>query len=167
MIRSALLAAVALGAAPLAAMPAPPAPEFVKMAGASDLYEKTSSQLVMKSAKHAEVKSFASMMVADHGKTTADVTAAAKKDGLKPMPPKLMPAQAKMIADLKAAKPADREKVYVDQQVTAHQQALDLHTAYSTGGDKPALKQASAGAVPIVQAHLDKIKSIQSSMGGR
>ena len=163
MTRTALLAAALLAATPLAAAPmvaAPPAAEFVKMAGASDLYEKTSSQLVLKTTKDAKVKAFARMMVADHGKTTADVTAAAKRDGLKPMPPKLMPKQAKMIAELKATSAGQRDKVYLTQQVAAHEEALALHTAYSTGGDKPALKAASAGAVPIVETHLNEVKTL-------
>jgi putative membrane protein len=159
-----LLAAIAI-AAPAVAAPTTKAPEFVKMAGASDLYEKTSSQLALKSATNPKVKAFAQMMISDHNKTTADVTAAAKSDGLTPKPPKMMPEQVKMISELKAAKGADMEKVYVRQQVTAHEQALALHTTYSQGGDKPALKQAATGAVPIVRTHLDQIKSIQSSMG--
>ena len=165
MMRIAILAAATLIAAPLAAAPTTKAPEFVKAAASGDLYEKTSSEMVLKTAKDAKVRSFAQMMVADHAKTTAQVTAAAKKDGLKPMPPKLLPPEAKMIADLKAAKPADREKTYVTQQVMAHENALALHTTYSQGGDKPALKAAATGAVPIVQGHLDEIKTIQSSIG--
>ena len=44
-----LLATLAL-AAPAIAAPTTQAPEYVKMAGSSDLYEKTSSQMALKSA---------------------------------------------------------------------------------------------------------------------
>lgn len=161
MFRTTLLTATALAfAAPLAAAPTTMAPDFVKQAGAGDLYEKTSSQLVLKSAKNPKVRDFATMMVKDHTKSTADIKAAAMSDGLKPMPPKLTPDQSKMIADLKAAKPADREKVYLQQQVTAHEMALDLHKTYAQGGDKPALKGAAAKIVPVVEHHLMEVKSL-------
>lgn len=149
----------AMGAA--MAMPTK-APEFVKMAGASDLYEKTSSKLVLETTKDASIRSFANMMIADHGKTTAQVTAAAKQEGMKPGAPKLMPKQAKMIADLKAAKGPARDKLYVQQQVMSHEEALALHTTYSQKGDRPALKTVAAGAVPIVQGHLEQVRGMDA-----
>jgi putative membrane protein len=157
-----LLAAAGLViAAPLAAAPTTHAPDFVKQAGASDLYEKTSSQMVLKTAKGAKVRSFAQMMITDHNKSTMQVKAAAKSDHVVAGPPKLMPAQAKMISELKAAKGANMEKLYVTQQLTAHEQALALHTTFAQGGDKPALKQAAAGIVPVVQSHLDELRGMQ------
>lgn len=165
MVRLTLLAATAMIAATPLAVQATKAPEFVKMAGAGDLYEKTSSQMVLKTAKNDQVRSFAQMMISDHGKTTAQVKTAAKADKVKVPAPKLMPEQAQMIAELKAAKGADREKVYVRQQVIAHEKALALHTTYSQSGDKPALKQVAAGAVPIVKTHLDQVRTMQSAMG--
>ena len=161
MFRLTLLTATAFAiAAPLAAAPTTMAPDFVKQAGAGDLYERTSSQLVLKTAKDVKVRDFANMMIKDHTKSTADVKAAAMSDGLKPMPPKLTPEQSKMIADLKAAKPADQEKVYVKQQVMAHQQALDLMQTYAKGGDKPALKAAAGKIAPVVETHLTAVKSM-------
>ena len=168
MIRYALPAAGLVAATPLAAASTTHASQFVEMAGASDLYEKTSSQMILKTAKDPKVRNFAQMKVDDHSKTTMQVTAAAKSDGLKPMPPKLMPEQSKMLADLKAAKPADRERVYISQQVMAHEQALALHSTFAKSGDKPALRKAARGAVPVVQGHLTDIRAIQGApMTGR
>lgn len=147
-------------ASPVFAEPTTNAAAFVKMAGASDLYERTSSQIVLKDAKDAKVRDFANMMMSDHAKSTADLVTAAKNDGLTPGEPILMPAQAKMISDLKAAKPANREKVYVRQQIMAHQDALALHTLYAQSGNTPMLKAAAAKIAPVVQTHLDKLKSM-------
>lgn len=163
MYRIALLTLTAFAvASPVAAAPTTEAADFVKQAGSGDLYEKTSSQMVMKDAKNPKVKQFAEMMVSDHSKSTADIMAAAKADGLKPGKPALLPAHAQLIAQLKAAKPADREKLYVQQQVTAHEQALALHQTYSKGGDKPALKAASAKVVPVVQQHLSEVRAMST-----
>lgn len=154
-------------ASPMPAMSGKPMPtmptmasDYVPAAGAGDLYEKMSSQLVLKDAKNPKVRMFAQMMISDHSKTTMQVTAAAKASGMHPMPPKLMPKQMKMIADLKAAPMAGREKLYVDQQVMAHEEALALHQGYAMGGDKPALVKVAKGAVPVVQHHLDEVKRL-------
>ena len=163
MTRISMFALAIAVAAPLAAAPTPMAPDFVKQAGASDLFEKTSSQLVLKDAKSPKVRDFAQMMIKDHTQSTADVKAAAMADGLKPGAPKLMPEQAKMVAELKAAKPADREKLYVSQQVTAHEKALDLMQTYASNGDKPHLKGAAGKIAPVVQGHLNTVKSLAST----
>ena len=142
------------------ASPTTSAAAYVPAAGASDLYEKTSSEIVLKHASHAQVKSFAQMMITDHTKTTAQVKAAATASGMKVAPPKLMPEQAAMIAALQRAPHATVEKVYLSQQVTAHEKALALHKGYSTSGDKPALRKVAASAVPIVETHLSEVRKL-------
>lgn len=161
-----IVIASVLIAAPALAAPTTHAPEFVKMAGAGDLFEKTSSQMILKDAKTQKVRDFANMMITDHAKSTAEVKAAAKSDGVMAGPPKLTPAQQKMIAELKAAKPADREMVYIHQQVAAHHQALELQQTFAQSGDKPALKQAAAGIVPVVKQHLTELEGMPGTTAG-
>jgi putative membrane protein len=136
------------------------AASYVPAAGASDLYEKTSSELVLMDARTPAVRAFAQMMIADHAKTTAKIKAAATSAGIKVSPPMLMPKQQAMIDELKSAAPAAREKLYLKQQVTAHQEALALHKGYAASGDVPALKTVAAGAVPIVQHHLSDVQKL-------
>ena len=79
----ALPAVAAVAQAPMAA------PTYVMKAGAGDQYEIQSSRLLLTSTKDAKLRSFATMMVTDHTKSTADVKAAAMHAGLHPAPPKL------------------------------------------------------------------------------
>lgn len=155
-----LTASVAiLAAAPAAAQVMSPA-EYVMTAGASDLYERQSSQIVMASTADPKIRDFARMMISAHAKTTADVTAAAKQSRVAPMPPKLMPAQAELIAELTAETGAARDATYVAQQKAAHGQALAVQKAYAMDGTAPALKRAAANVVPVVQAHIDMLKTM-------
>ena len=130
------------------------APEFVKEAGASDKFEIDSSKLVMGS-QDPKVKQFAQQMVTDHTNSTAQIKAAAKQDGVRVPPPMLNPMQKDMIAQLKAAKGPARDQLYMQQQMQAHQMALQLHQTYAQGGDKPALKAVAAQIAPVVKGHLD------------
>lgn len=148
-----MMAAAAALAMPAIAFAAPPAPEYVMKAGASDLYEKESSQLVLQSTKDPAVRSFAQSMIRDHSKSTADVTAAATRSGLKPMPPKLDAKKTADVAALRKATGPARDRLYVRQQKAAHAEALALHRDYASTGDKPALKTVAGQIVPVVQHH--------------
>lgn len=156
-----LLASIAgLTASAALAQGAPAPAEFVKKAGASDLYEQQSSKLVLATTQDAKVREFAGMMVNDHQKSTAMVKSAATESGVKPMPPKLEPKQAQMIAELKKAKGPARDQAYVQQQKMAHQEALALHSGYAESGTAPALKAAAGQIVPVVQHHVDMLQSM-------
>ncbi|RYD28838.1 MAG: DUF4142 domain-containing protein, partial [Lysobacteraceae bacterium] len=53
------------------------------------------------------------------------------------------------------------DRLYLGQQVPAHQAALDLHQSYSTGGDQAPLRTSAKAAVPIVKQHLDAAMKLQ------
>ena len=157
-----LFAAAAL-VVPAAAMAIPlPAPTYVKKAGASDLFEIESSRLVQNSSDPA-VAQFASQMITDHTKSTADVTAAAQADGLTPGQPVLTPKQKSMIDSLKRTTGVNRDKLYKKDQIAAHTETLAFQQEYARSGDKPNLKAAAGTIVPVVQSHLDMIKSMSSA----
>lgn len=134
--------------------------EYVMTAGASDLYERQSSQLVLQSTQDPQVRSFATMMVADHGKSTAEVKAAAARSKVRAAPPQLMPLQAEMIAQLRTESGPARDARYIAQQKAAHGQALAVQQAYAAEGTAPALKAAAAGIVPVVEHHIEMLKGM-------
>ena len=142
------------------AMTAPGAMEFVRMAGASDLYEIQSSQAVLQTTQDPDVRRFAQMMVEHHTQTTATVMAAARAADLAPPPPALDARQQAMIQQLQQARGQDRDTLYLRQQVTAHEMALALHTNYATSGDTPQLMAAAGTARPIVARHLEEVRGL-------
>lgn len=165
-----LAIALVLGAAAAPAVaqtPPPPPPatakaqgtDYVKAAGMSDLYEITSSKLALQKSKNDDVRRFAQMMIDHHTQTTAATVRAARQDGLSPTPPKLGAAQAS-ITELRRAAAGDFDRLYVGQQLPAHQAALDLHRSFAANGDKPALKTSAQSAVPIVQQHIDMLQQM-------
>lgn len=164
-MHKAAIAAAALGLAgapAMAQMAAPPSPTYIMKAGASDLYEKTSSEIVLQSTQDPKVREFAQGMIRDHAKSTADVKAAAMQGKLKVPPPKLNPEQTRMVAQLRAAKGTQRDMLYWEQQKTAHQQALELHQSYAAGGKTPSLKTTAATIVPVVQHHIEMLNGTHS-----
>jgi putative membrane protein len=173
-MKNLMILAMLATAAPVVAQPVPQAPPiqartgagtYVRMAASSDTYETQSSKLVLAHAGNPDVRRFAQMMVSDHANTSAAVMAAAKAASIgKPGGP--IERHTMMLKKLREAGHAKMERMYVDQQVTAHEEALALHSGYAAQGDNPRLRAAAAQAVPIVQRHLDEIRRIQAAMGG-
>lgn len=150
---------VLLLATPAAAQVMTPS-EYVMAAGASDLYERTSSQVVLETTTDPAIRSFAQMMVADHAKSTAQVKAAAVRSRVAAQAPRLNPLQTELVAQLRAENGPARDAAYVAQQKASHEQALTVQKAYAMEGTAPALRTAAAGIVPVVQHHAEMLKAM-------
>lgn len=136
---------------------------FLFMAGESDVYEISSSQVALQRSQNPEVRRFAAMLIEHHTLTTNQALAAAKAAGLLPPPPALQPDKRDKITRLLAAPAAAFDREYLSQQVPAHEAALALHQTYAQGGDTPQLRAVAQGAVPIVTGHLDEARRLLSA----
>lgn len=149
------LAATAL-ASPALADPMSPG-EYVITSAASDLYERTSSQVVLETSQDARVRQFAQMMLTHHAQSTADVAAAARQSSITPPPPQLTPLQAELVAQLRAERGPARDLAYVAQQKQSHNAALNVQKAYAAEGTAPALRGAAQKIVPVVEMHIAEL----------
>ena len=134
--------------------------EYVKAAGAGDLFERQSSQIVLETTRNPKVRDFATMMIKQHTKSTADVKAAAAKARVPVAPPMLTPAQAEMIAQLRGESGPARDATYIAQQRAAHGQALAVQEAYAKGGRAMPLKMTAMKIVPVVKMHITMLKGM-------
>lgn len=133
--------------------------EYVAGAAAGDTYEIQSSQTVLQTTRDPKIKSFAQMMIQDHTKSTAKLKAAALTAKVKAKP-MLKPAQAEMLTQLKAETGTARDQAYIAQQKQAHQQALTIHQSYASGGKNVALRAVATNTVPVVQHHIEMLKTM-------
>jgi putative membrane protein len=155
-----LLIGACLVAAPtLATAATVSGPDYIKKAGASDLYEIESSKLVL-ATKNAKLHSFASEMIKDHTQSTADVKAAAAAAHLKAGPPMLDATGAANIAKLKRVNGAARDSLYIAQQKQSHQMALTLQQGYATSGGVAPLRAAATKIVPVVKHHIGELSAM-------
>lgn len=154
--------AAAVGATSAATMGQMSTDDFVANATISDMYEIQAGQIAQKKGQSQGVKDFGKMMVTDHTALSNEmkplVTAAGKT------PPTGLDERRKgMLDNLNAAAPADFDKTYLAQQEAAHNEALTLMQGYADKGDDAGLKAAAGKAVPKIQAHLDRVKQLQSA----
>jgi putative membrane protein len=137
---------------------------YAMMAGASDLYEIQSSQMAVQRASRPEVRQYAQMLIQHHQMTTQQLMGAARAAGLNPPPPRLLPMQQRMLSELSRASGASFDRMYIMQQVPAHQVALNLHRNYAARGDRQPLRTVAGNAVPIVTQHLNEAQRMASMM---
>lgn len=138
----------------------PSTEDFILQAAQSDKFEIQSSQLAEANAGD-KVKSFAADMVAAHTKTSEQLVKAVGSSGAKAsIPTDMSSAQKSMLDDLKSRKGDDLAEAYVDDQVSAHKDAVSLFQRYADGGDNPKLKEWAAKTLPDLQHHLEMAQAL-------
>jgi putative membrane protein len=116
----------------------------------------------------ATVRGFGRDMMRDHHKLRTDGAALAKKLNITPAAPSDDPlpsaAQSEMNTLNTTAKGKDFDKAYIDAEVNAHKQVLDIATKAASQTQNAELKNLIQKAAPVIQSHLDKAESIQKTL---
>ena len=136
---------------------------FITGVTLTDLYQIQAGKIAESKGQSDGVKAFGKSMVTDYTAMTNQLKhlfAATKT----PIPTELGPRGKRMIDALNAASPADFDKLYLEQQQTAHAAELTLLSAYAEGGESKDIKPAAAKYVPKAQAHLDKVHELQAAL---
>lgn len=129
------------------------------MAASSDLFEVQSGQLAATNSKEASIQQFAQMMVADHTQASQELKIAAGEAKIT-VPAQMIDKHAAQFEKLKNAQGAAFDKAYIEAQVAAHREALQLMQSYAQGGDSEPLKAHATKASPIVQRHLEHAQKL-------
>lgn len=142
-----------------------PTPDFVAAAAQSDQFETEEGRLASMRSSNPRVRDAGSMMVRDHAQSTRRMQAAARRAGLPATPPPgLDVGQQQMFERLKATTGPDFDRLYVDQQVHAHEKALTLMTSYVQSARNGPIRQAALQIRPVVSRHLAMFRRMQSDM---
>lgn len=138
---------------------------FVRTVAVSDMFEIQASELAQTNATSPEIKSFAGRMVTDHTKTSDQLkSSVADKKGVSI--PKAMDVRHKtMLTRLRAAKGANFDTLYAQQQLSAHRQAVMLFTGESQNGKDEDLKKFAADTLPTLQEHLSMAQQLPKGGG--
>ncbi|WP_113652910.1 DUF4142 domain-containing protein [Pedobacter namyangjuensis] len=136
---------------------------FATKAAMGGMAEVEFSKVAVQKATNVELKSFADMMVSDHGKVNEDLKTLAGVKNIT-LPGMLDDEHQKMLTDLSAKSGSDFDKKYASMMVDDHQKTYDLLDKQAKDGTDSDLKAFAAKTAPIVKGHLDKIKSIKDKL---
>ena len=140
---------------------------FVENAAIGDMYEIAAGKLALKHAQSDEVKAAAKKMIADHTTSTHQLRSAMLMNETRgvPAPPDAIDARRKAMLDHLEAAPAHKfDATYLDQQVLAHKETVDLMTGFRDHGDNAQLRSFAGGTAPVVQRHLTHMERLKSKL---
>lgn len=140
--------------------------DYVQAAGQSDAFEIMEAQTALTESLDPQVRAFAQRMIADHGQTSQTLQQATARDGLKPPPMGVGADQAPLLGALQGLRGREFDQAYWRHQALGHQSALTATQMYAANGDDPAVRQAAASAVPIIQAHLQMAEQMAAATAG-
>lgn len=102
-------------------------------------------------------------MIEDHAqlsKTLLTVAMRVTGESARALLPKLDATQMRMMKQLLDTSGADREQLYLQQQLLVHEDGLALNMNYARNGRNPALVQFAEQAIPAIALHLKLIRGI-------
>jgi putative membrane protein len=161
------------GVAPLTPERAPGVPQlhvpndsdrlFVQQAAIGGLSEVENGRIASQQASDADVRAFAERIVADHGKANRDLAGAAEADRLR-VPDALDADHRVALDDLRKRRGVDFDRVYLGQQIAAHQTALHLLEWQLGAGQDDALREFAKQNIPVVLEHLSIAIDLQQRL---
>jgi putative membrane protein len=136
---------------------------FAMKAVQGGMAEVRMGKLAAEKANSADVKAFGRQMVADHTKANDDLKSVAQKKGMT-LPNDMSARQQARHRKLEKLSASAFDRAYVEHMVKDHQEDVkEFHKEANTGKDED-IKGFASRTLPVLQAHLDKIRSIQSNM---
>ena len=155
----------AVGQASAATLGANTAGGFVTALATSDMYELQSAEIAMAKSSTAGIDELAGMIKTDHTASTAKLKTIAPTEAADtPLPTALDERRQGLIDNLNAAAPADFDRVYLTQQVAAHNEALTLLNGFKDHSETPGLAALATEIIPKVTMHRDHAQRMLDAM---
>ncbi|MGZ9113699.1 MAG: DUF4142 domain-containing protein, partial [Brevundimonas sp.] len=127
------------------------------------MYEVMASDIALERSQNAGVKQLATMLKADH--TDASNKFKAIIGGMNPPvtpPAGLDERRQGLIDNLRSAGAADFDRVFLDQQIAAHNEALTLHRGFSGNTEAAPLAAHARSVVPKIENHLRMAQQLKA-----
>ncbi len=116
------------------------------------------SQLAQERGTNESVRIFAGLEIAEQ-------QAVAMAFGVEPGTGGLREDHASMMQQLEAVQGQEFDTLYIDTQITGHEELLTIHRAYAANGQDPMARGASMVGVPSIETHLAMLRGIRQSLG--
>jgi putative membrane protein len=136
---------------------------FATKAAQGGIAEVQMGQLAASKATNPDVKAFGQKMVDDHSKANDELKSVAEKESMT-LPATMGPKEQAEYNKLQSLSGAAFDRMYVKAMVKDHEQDVKEFQKEANAGKDPQIKSFASETLPVLQGHLDMIKSIQSKM---
>jgi putative membrane protein len=124
------------------------------------------SKLAVSKSTNPDVKKFAQRVIDEDNTEAAWVLSGAKFFGVKP-PQALTPRDAKFLADLKAASPADFDQMYLSSYLTIHHEDIENLMTMTNHPRGSGLADHAQAQLDITQRRGDAAKALDKKLKGK
>lgn len=136
---------------------------YVPNAAMGDMYEIQAADIALERTQNARVRELAQMIKTDHTAASEALKSQAPQAAPDVMiPTSLDQRRQGLIDNLRSASASDFDRVWIDQQISAHNEALTLHRGFSDQ-DSPLAAHARS-VVPKIEAHLRAAEELKAAM---
>jgi putative membrane protein len=141
-----------------------PDESFFKDAAQAGMAEVAAGRTAQEKGSSQAVKDFGAMMVKDHSAANAKLKKIAVAKGVElPDSPSMMQKAMNKKTDLHSGDSFDKD--YIQGQIKAHKDTIELLQKEIDGGKDPDAKAFATETLPKVKAHLEKITKIAADAG--
>jgi putative membrane protein len=142
---------------------------IVALLDEANMADSAAGALAAGKATNNEVKQFARLMMSEHHALRKQGQQLATQLKVTPEPPATDPlkplAESGKTALESAPKGPEFDRVYIEQEITAHKAVLDLVGKGKDQADNAQLKALIEQAEPVIQKHLDQAEALKDKLG--
>jgi putative membrane protein len=143
------------------------AAEFVQELKSSGQFEIESSTVALKKSQNEDLRKFAQKMIDDHKAADQKLFETLKQANLPDPQYSMIEEQKDLLLTLTALEGLTFDRKYVQDQIQAHNETINLLTSYSQRGDNSELKQLASTLLPTIKEHLQMAEGLRPSVTAR
>jgi predicted outer membrane protein len=137
-------------------LPLSPA-DYVATASSIDLFVIQASQLALTQGRGARLREAATILTADHGGTSGQLSFAGRRLNLLPSAT-MLPRHQAMFDELRSA--ADFDAAFKRSMIAVHEQGFRIHGDFAAAGGSPTLRPVAELAFPAMRRHLEMLRGL-------
>ena len=137
--------------------------EFVKKAASGGVAEVEFGRIATQRAARPSVRSFGERMVADHGRTNAELATLARSKGID-VATTLEPAHQPMRDRLNTLSGADFDRAYMSEMVRDHTEDVAAFERAAEVSADPDIKAWASRTLPMLRDHLALARQVNSEV---
>ena len=141
--------------------------DFVQELKSSGQFEMESGTVALQKSNNDDIKKFAQKMIDDHKAADEKLTETLKQANLAQPEYAMLQDQRDLLMTLTALEGAAFDRKYVEDQIQAHKEAINLLDTYSKRGDNAALKQLASTLLPTIKEHLQLAEGLSPKVTAR
>jgi putative membrane protein len=137
--------------------------KFAQKAAQGGMAEVQLGQMAAQKGTNADVKAFGQQMVDDHTKANDDLKSVAAKENMT-LPSGLSAKDQALQSKLQNLSGEQFDRAYMKAMVKDHEEDVKEFQKEANDGKDPQIKDFASRTLPVLQGHLDKAKSVDSTV---